>query len=185
MLITDRELLDLIALAANAGMVGQHEEAIRRLEYVLQINPNLAQAHFLLGSQYAATGRMDDAINATATAVSCDQQLDSACFQLGLLLLSAGRMTEARLAWSPLDKLGSAAPLVLFKTGLLHMVNEELAIALDYLELGLTKPNDNQALQDEMRKIAEQVQLALKEGRGSVNAASIWLASHAADKGLH
>lgn len=185
MLTTDHELLDLIALAANAGMAGQHEEAIRRLQYVLQMSPNLAQAHFLLGSQYAATGRMDDAINATAAAVSRDQQLDIACFQLGLLLLSTGRMTEARLAWSPLDKLGSAAPLALFKTGLLHMVNEELAIALDYLELGLTKPNDNQALQDEMRKITEQVKLALKEGRGSVNAASIWLTSHAADKGLH
>lgn len=158
--MNDSEVLDaeeLMQLALDATERSQTGPAIEYLKRLLALEPDKAEAHYLLGAQQAQVGMPDRAILSMERALALRPELDAARFQLGMLLLTNGRVPEADFVWKPLEALGDAHPFVLFKSGLLHLAKDEFHDCLSALERGIKANKLNEPLNVDMARIAEEV----------------------------
>lgn len=154
---------ELLHLAIRASQNNQHEQTIDYLKQALDVDPKNAKALYLLGAEHAEIGLYDRAVEDMTKAVALDPDLVTAHFQLGLLHITAGRVDAAAQAWRPLDKLGDANPFYLFKAGMLHLVKDEFAECVASLEKGIALNTMNEALNNDMRRIAEEAKTRIKE----------------------
>ena len=146
---------ELFHLALRASQQNRHEDSIRYLKQVLEIDLNSSKAHYMLGAEHAEIGMYDRAVDDMSKAVALDPNLMTAHFQLGLLHITAGRVEEAVKAWKPLDALGGENFLYLFKSGMLHLTKDEFAECVADLEQGIALNKMNEALNNDMRRIVE------------------------------
>jgi adenylate cyclase len=65
------------------------------LRHALDLDPNRASAHFVLGLVRRSKGRFQEAVDALQTAITLDRNYADAYFQLGVTLLHLGRPEEA------------------------------------------------------------------------------------------
>lgn len=152
--LDDEELLHLAMRASNEN---RHEEAISHLKQALELAPNNAKVHYMLGAEHAEIGLYDRAAEEMAAAVKLDPSLVTAQFQLGLLHITSGRVPEAELAWKPLDALGPGNFLYLFKKGMLHLARDEFEDCMQALEKGISLNRMNEALNNDMRRVLGEV----------------------------
>lgn len=148
---------ELLRLALTATERDQNGSAIEYLKRLLALEPDRADALYLLGAQQAQIGLPERAIASMQRALELRPQMDAARFQLGMLQLTSGRVAEAEAVWEPLRGLGDEHPFVLFKTGLLHLVRDEFDACLDHLARGIARNDINEALSVDMANIAEEV----------------------------
>lgn len=141
----------------------QRALAIATLERHLAGDPGFADGHALLGAQYAQTGKFDLACDELERALRADPALEVARFQLGLLHLTSGRMGPAAEVWQALDALGDQHPLVLFKHGLLALVDDCFDEARSALARGIELNRSNQALNVDMAAVIAKID-ALVDG---------------------
>jgi tetratricopeptide (TPR) repeat protein len=117
-----------------------------------------AQAHFLLGSQYAQIGMAAQGLDHMARALALAPDNEIVRFQLGLLQLSNALAQDAQATWEPLLTLGDTHPLSVYARGLGHLIRDEFAQARACLEQGLAMnagapgPTDG-----DMRKVLERI----------------------------
>ena len=149
---------ELLHLALHAGREHRHDEAIGYLKRAVHEFPNSAKAHYLLGAEHAQIGLYERAVAEMDEAVRLDPALAVARFQLGLLQLTTGHSRAAELAWQPLDQLPHHHPLYLFKSGLLHLIRDELPACILALEQGITNNVDNEPLNEDMRRVLNDLQ---------------------------
>lgn len=144
---------ELLHLAGN--FLGQRKpaNALECLKRASQLEPANAKVLYLTAVVYVQTGLVKRAIQSLESAIQIDPALDVAHFQLGLLLFSAERYSEASAAWAPLDRLGGEHALVLLKTGLEALAREEYELCRTYINRGIERNTENEALNEEMRKI--------------------------------
>jgi tetratricopeptide (TPR) repeat protein len=148
------ELIHLALDATNRSLNGQAIEYLKRL---LAIQPDNADAHYLLGAQQAQIGMFDRAVASMSRALEIRADLHAARFQLGLLLSTSGRIEEAQRVWQPLDSLGGEHFFVLFKTGVLHIARDEFEQGIGLLQRGIQVNGINAPLNDEMGTLIEHV----------------------------
>ncbi|MES9948138.1 MAG: tetratricopeptide repeat protein [Candidatus Thiodiazotropha sp.] len=146
---------ELMHLAMHAE---NHEQAIDYLKRVLEISEDNGKAYYLLGAIHAEIGMYDRATEEMTRAVELEPDLPTAHFQLGLLHVTSARVEEAEHAWRPLDKLGESDPLFLFKRGMLHLVKDEFNACIEDLSQGIALNSQNEALNNDMRKIISKVE---------------------------
>ena len=158
---------ELLHLAIRASQENRHEDAIGLLKQALDVAPNNAKVHYMLGAEHAEIGLYDRAADEMAKATELDPSLVTASFQLGLLHITSGRVTHAEKAWEPLDKLGADHPLFLFKAGLLHLARDEFDECVTMLEKGISLNTANEALNNDMRRILGDVNARRKNGAES------------------
>ena len=72
-------------------------------------------------------------------------------------------MENARESWKALDKLGEKNELFLFKTGMLHLSNDEFEECIKYLEKGLQLNHTNPALNKDMERMINKAKEALNQ----------------------
>lgn len=154
---------ELLHLAIKASEASNHDVAITHLKRAIEIAPDNARAHYMLGAEHAEIGMFEQAIADMQYAINLGLDLPTAHFQLGLLYVSSGCVREAIEAWAPLDKLAPNDPLYLFKTGLTHLAQDEFAESATALKQGLETQAAPEALNHDMRAILEQVQAHLSE----------------------
>jgi tetratricopeptide (TPR) repeat protein len=154
----DLDESELLHLVLHAMDEGRHDESMRLLKRTLNAFPGSAQAHYLLGAEHAQIGMYDRAVTEMAEAVRLDPTLAAAHFQLGLLHITAGRVREAQAAWLPLDRLPTDDPLRLFKSGMLHLVHDELALSAQELRAGIEGNKLNEALNNDMRRLLADIE---------------------------
>lgn len=152
---------ELLQLALYAMRRDHHDESMRLLKRTLNAYPGSARAHYLLGAEHAQIGMYDRAVVEMTEAVRLDPTLAAAHFQLGLLHVTAGRVREAEAAWLPLDQLPTDDPLRSFKSGMLHLVHNELASCAQDLRAGIAHNRLNEALSDDMRRLLADVEQRL------------------------
>jgi tetratricopeptide (TPR) repeat protein len=162
--LDDQELLHL---ALRASDQNRHEEAISYLKRALDISPDNAKAHYMLGAEHAEIGLYDRAAEEMAKAVKLDPTLVTAQFQLGLLHITSARVKEAEETWKPLDKLGPNNPFYLFKTGMLHLARDEFDACIETLEKGIKLNQQNAALNNDMRRVIDDVKAKFPPGAGT------------------
>lgn len=153
---------ELLHLAMNASAEGKHEDAISSLKRALALAPREGRIHYMLGAEHAQIGLYDRAAEEMARAVQLDPRLDTAHFQLGLLHITSGRPEQAAAAWKPLDALGVEHPLYMFKTGLLCLARDEFKECAHLLEKGIERNKANAALNNDMRKVLQDVEKHLQ-----------------------
>ncbi len=167
--LDDDELLHLALRASNEN---RHEEAISYLKRAIGVSPNNAKAHYMLGAEHAEIGLYDRAAEEMAKAILLDPTLVTAQFQLGLLHITSARVKEAEETWKPLDKLGENNPFYLFKTGMLHLARDEFEACIQALEKGIKLNQQNVALNNDMRKVLEDVKTKFPAAGTAAPAAS-------------
>lgn len=143
-----------VALAAQ----GRLEEALLYLKTAVQKEPGNARANYLLGSHYAQLGMVQRAADFFKQAATIDPQLVMASFQAGLLLMGDGQGDEALTCWRPLKTLADDHPLHLLVTGLEALLREDYARCQQYLTSGIERNTALEGLNDEMRKILDQLE---------------------------
>ena len=154
---TDLDAEELLQLALLDIDAGRHDNAIKKLKRSVALDGQNAKAHYLLGAEHAEIGLLERAIEEMTVAVQLDPALDTAHFQLGLLQYSLGRLEEARIAWQPLEPLGSSNQLFLFKSALLKISDEQLVEAEGLLMDALALPPMSAPLKGDLEKVLGNV----------------------------
>jgi tetratricopeptide (TPR) repeat protein len=143
-----------------------------------------AESLFLLGSEYAQIGLIDDARACLQRALVRAPDYAIARFQLGLLDLTSGVPESALQVWAPLDALDDADPqgdyLRAFLRGLQALIRDEFANVVRWLEQGISLNVDNPALNANMQRIVDEVR-ALQAQQPASDAAKHMLADAPAE----
>ena len=153
---------ELMHLALVASRESRNEDAIVYFKRALEIAPNEAGLHYLLGAQYLRIGLNERAVGHIEHALALNPGLDGARFQLGWIYWAHGHVDTASETWKPLDSQGAQHPLYLFKTGLLHLAKQQYDECEDLLRRGIAANRVDVPLNRDMAQILKQLQ-----GRGT------------------
>ena len=148
---------ELMHLAIHASQNGRQDEAISLLKQLIEKERTNANAYYLLGALHAEIGMFDRAKEEMSEALEHDPSLVPARFQLGLLYLTTGRVDRASEIWAGLDSLEDDSCFFLFKRGLLSLVEDRFAACVDDLSKGIQLNTFNQALNNDMNRIIDDV----------------------------
>ena len=153
--IADAE--ELLHLAMKASDNKNPEQSLNYLKTALELSPDYAEAHLMLGATYADLGMFERAEKEIKSAIKANDQLHVAHFQLGLLYITHNRTDEAITSWTALDELPEDNPYYLFKTGLIALANDDFENCIQYLEAGLESNQENPPLSANIEKILASV----------------------------
>ena len=152
---------ELLALALEASRRQDTGHALAYLKEASTRPDATPQALFMLGSEYAQLGLIDDAKANMARAVEAGPDFVIARFQLGMLHVTSGEVEAARAAWAPLATLAVDHPqayLATFHRGMLHLVADEFDVAVATLNAGLAQNQENEALNGDMRRVIDAIE---------------------------
>jgi len=159
-----------MALAASTG--NDSEASIGYLKRAIALDDRMAEPHYLLGAEYAGKGQYDLAVAEMQAALARKPELAAARFQLGLLFLTLARVEEAAATWGLLDMLPHEHPLYLFKSGLLHLIQEQFDKAVTFLKEGIAGNTENPALNRDMQLVLDQIARKQAEASGTAVASA-------------
>lgn len=146
--LDDEELLRLALYAINRGA---DADSLVLLRALLERDPENVHAHYLIAAQHAQLGMFDRAEQGFRTVVARAPHLPIARFQLAQLLALKGERDEARTLLAPLSALQDS--LAAYARALEAVIAEDPAAAAAELEMGLELPQDNPALETDMRRM--------------------------------
>jgi tetratricopeptide (TPR) repeat protein len=167
----------LVQAGLAASQAGDAQQALHLFARASAVNPASAVPHFLIGSEYAALGEVDQAEAALANAVLLAPALHIARYQLGLLQFCSGRAAMALVSWGPLLQLDEANPLLYFVRGFAALAQEDFTAAEASFETGLLLNRGNAALSADIEKVLLGIRQSKVSGN-SQRAASEQPASH-------
>jgi tetratricopeptide (TPR) repeat protein len=160
----------------NAGLAasqsGDAQAAIHLFARASAAAPSSAAPHFLIGSEYAALGQIEDAEAALANAVLLAPALHVARYQLGLLQFSSGRAAAALVTWGPLLALPAEDPLPHFVRGFAALAQDDFTQARSQFDAGLACEQPNAAVAADIRQVLTRMQEAAPAKEGAAVPAS-------------
>jgi tetratricopeptide (TPR) repeat protein len=138
-------LYNLLKLAANDSVLGKYDEGIAKVRKVLAADPDVIEAHTMLGNMHVKAGRLDDAIAAYRKALAVDPEHEGAAWSLALAYRQAGKLDDARAGFDRVFQLNPRGAKPLYQLAELAMLRHEFGLAADILEKGLTLDADRAA----------------------------------------
>jgi tetratricopeptide (TPR) repeat protein len=162
------------AIALLSG--GHQEEGVRLLQGLLDVVPDNADAHFLLGAEFAELGLWDQAEAAFKRTVELAPTLAPARLQWGLVYFVNGQLDAARDIFQPLTQ-GDDAALALYGEGLVRACDNHLEAAARSLRLGLAEPQAIPVLASDMARLAGEFESKAAAGADPL-AARAFLNAH-------
>lgn len=160
----------------SEGMAASHAndsaQAIECFTKAIEARPTAGLPHFLLGSEFAAQGNVDQAEAALANATLLAPDLHIARYQLGLLQFSSGRAAVALFTWRPLLALPAVDPLPHFVEGYASLAQDRFEEALAHFREGILLNKTNPALSEDIEKVVARIhglgyRLSTEEAAGS------------------
>ncbi|HKQ31136.1 MAG TPA: hypothetical protein VJS66_07625 [Burkholderiales bacterium] len=148
---------ELLHLALDASRRGRTEDSLVTLKRAMEIAPNDARIHYVLGSLYNQIGMIERAEKHLQHATTFQPAMENARFELGWLYWSTGRADTAAQTWKAFDDHGKEHPIYLFKTGLLHLAKNEYNECEKNLRLGLSVNGGNVPYASEMAQLHQRV----------------------------
>ncbi len=152
-------LYNLLKLAGSDSVAGRLDEAIAKVRTVLAADPEVMEAHTILGNIHTKAGRLPDAIKAYQQALAVDPEHEGAAWSLALAYRQAGKLDEARAGFERVFQLNPRGAKALYQLAELSMRQGEFANAAATLEKGLALDGDRAVF---LVKIAE-ARLELKQ----------------------
>ena len=182
--MTDDPRFDrLLAEGLAASRDQRTEAALDLFAQASALRPASGVPHFLIGSEHASAGRMDEAEAAFANAVLLAPEFALARYQLGLLHFSSQRAALALVTWQPLFELPDADPFGHFVRGFAALAQDAFAEALQHLQRGLACEAGNPAVAEDIRKVVVAVEALAARSEPTPDAAHVLLAGYSG--GLH
>jgi tetratricopeptide (TPR) repeat protein len=151
---------------------GDAGDGARRLDDLIAAYPGDARLQFLKGSQLAGRGDYRAARAAMRRAIDIAPDYVVARFQLGLLELSSGEPIAAQETWGPLHGLPRENFVRLFVEGLCHLIRDDFADAVRYLQDGIALNRENAPMNRDMQLVIDEIRLKQKNGQAGEPAAS-------------
>ncbi len=147
-----------------SAMNEDERRANRELDALLAGYPRDPRLHFLKASLLASGQDFAAARAAMRHAVDLAPDYAIARFQLGFLLLTSGEGHAAQEAWGPLHGLAADNYLRIFVEGLCHLIRDEFSETIRRLEEGISRNNENPALNRDMQLIITEARKKLNGG---------------------
>jgi len=144
---------DLLDAGISASRLNDIEAAVRLFADACAAFPTDARPQFLMGSELAAAGRIDEAEAALANAVLLAPDFHIARYQLGLLQFSAARVAAALVTWAPLAALNEDSPLRHFVQGCATLAQDDLVCARARFEAGLSLDGEKSPAAADVEKV--------------------------------
>jgi tetratricopeptide (TPR) repeat protein len=98
-------LYNLLKLAGHDSVRGKLDDGIAKIRKVLAADPEVIEAHTMLGNMHIKAGRPRDAIAAYRQALAVDPEHEGATWSLALAYRQAGQIDEARAGFERLFEL--------------------------------------------------------------------------------
>ena len=159
---------ELLQLAITSGERNDASSAIVYLKEAVSRPDASANAHFLLGAEYAEIGLYDRAKACMKTALQLDPNSSITRFQLGLLLVSCGNSVEAEDVLRPIQDANDI--LTPFAKGLIYLIHNEFDSALNAFHQGMALNSHNPALVKNMQALVNGIEQLPPEVRAQSQA---------------
>jgi Flp pilus assembly protein TadD len=143
------------------------DSALEAWQFAAAANPQSALPHFLMGAEYAQSGRLASAEAAFANAVVLAPQFETARFQLGLLQFTSGRAAVAQVTWEPLYRLPEAHPIRCFVQGFSALARDDFESALSSFQAGVAANDQNPPMNEDIVRVVDAIQRLLAAGKSS------------------
>ena len=166
-LCPEHRLTELVAALGEDDAAGN-----RLLSLLIGDYPGDPRLHFLQGSILAGEKDYPAARDAMRRAVDLAPDYAIARFQLGFLLLTCGEGHKSQEVWGPLHGLSPDSYLRLMVDGLTHMIHDRFAQAIEALENGMARNDENPALNGNIRLIIDELRSKLAQEGGADSAIS-------------
>jgi len=144
---------ELLARADASIARDDHITALQVLKEAAQRYPDDAPLAYRLGTEYAHVELFEPAIAHMSHAIACEPDLHTARFHLGLLQAMRGDYADALASWAPLDRLGEAHALRLFKQAFEILAEDRFEPARKLLERGLAAKGSSPPIDREMQRL--------------------------------
>lgn len=159
-LLSNLTQAELLALAVDSSRRNEAGHALAYLKEAAGRADASARVLFMLGSEYAQLGMLQEAKASLSRAVELGPEFPLMRFQLGMLHANAQEIDAAKVAWQPLADLPpqhAQAYLATLRRGMLHLVAEEFDASIGALNAGIEQNKENERLNAEMRRIVEAI----------------------------
>ena len=154
----------LLAQAIDASSNGDAELALSLFAQATQDPEVSASTHFLMGAEYAAMGKMDEAEAGFSTAVLLAPGLHVARYQLGLLQFSSGRVAAAFLTWQPLVEGDPETALCQWIKGFAALAQDDFATARNHFEAGIQLNTGNPPMSADIQRVLAEIDQLVATG---------------------
>lgn len=141
-----------------------NEDGLKAIETLSASYGRDPRLRFLHGSVLASLQRYSEAMRQMQSAVEIAPDYPIARFQLGLLQLTSGEAQAALTTWGPLAILPEDQYLSLFVRGLQSMIRDEFGKAIDLLQAGIQRNNENLPMNRDMSLLIETMKEAMAKG---------------------
>lgn len=148
---------ELLQQGVAAAKEHNQDQALELFRQSAAADPAWGIPHFMIGSEYASHGDMEQAELALANAVLLAPEFPMARYQLGTLQFSSGRAATALVTWQPLLSLSGEEPLSHFVLGYSALAQDDFAAAIAHYEKGLSLNSNNEALSGDIRQILARI----------------------------
>jgi len=147
----------LLSDAIEASARGDVELALKLFAQATEVPETAAWAHFLMGSEFAALGRMEEAEAGFSSAVLLAPRLEVARYQLGLLQFSSGRVPAALLTWQPLAEGAPDTAFCQWINGFSALARDEFDVARNYFQAGLQLNTDIPPMSADIQRVIAEI----------------------------
>jgi len=152
-------LYGLLKLAAQDSVEGNLDAGIAKVKEVLAVDPDVIEAHTMLGNMHVKAKRFPEAIAAYKRALAVDPEHQGAAWSLALAYEAAGQEAEAKAGFERVVQLDPRGAKPLYQLAGLAARRQDYVEAARLLEQGLTLDADRPAF---LTKLAE-VRIAMNQ----------------------
>jgi tetratricopeptide (TPR) repeat protein len=149
----DSEFNQLIAAGLAASQENRTPAALDLFGQASALVPDSGVPHFLIGSEHAGAGNLEEAEAAFANAVLLAPDFLLARYQLGLLQFTSKRAAVALITWQPLFALPESDALGHFVRGFAALAQDEFQDALGHFRAGLERNGSNPPLSTDILQV--------------------------------
>lgn len=136
------ELMNLIGNARMDAVQNEHEKAVEKFQRALQEDPNIVDAHFMLGNEYFKLERYEDALEAFKKTLELKPDYEFAVINLANTYRAMGRVDDAITGLKFFLEKNPDNTQALHRMGELYLEKNEPDIAMEYLRKALESEPD-------------------------------------------
>ena len=169
---------EYLHLAIKSSQNGLHQAALEQLYNCLKLEPENANALFLLAAEHAEIGLFDKAIEGMEKALSFNPDLYIAKLQLGLLYAEKDLLPKAADLWKHLQDSTDDQSLKHFASGLLILLEGKIEFAISTLRQGIQMNEKHPALNESMNNVINNLSRQMEQNSSSVNSDTPYLGAY-------
>lgn len=131
------DLFNAVSSARADSLKGNHEEAIAKFREVLQSDPNIVDAHFMLGNEYFKKDDYETALKEFMKTLELKPDYDFAMINLANTYEKLGKIDEALAGFDFFLKKSPENSQILHRIGELYLSKKDPKKAMEYFQRAL------------------------------------------------